>query len=104
MKIFLIIFFAIAISGILFGLLMILRADVVYRNEMVIINAIYRRAVHDLDEGSWELNESTVLYDSMRNRYWCLWDWGHKHILPKDKYERIKPFIKRRKTKNAKKL
>ena len=41
--------------------------------------------------------EPSVDYDDKEDydkTFWRLWDWGHTRILPKDKFEIIKPYIK----------
>lgn len=40
--------------------------------------------------------KNDVDYDDMENyvvTLWRLWDWGYTRILPKDKFEIIKPYI-----------
>lgn len=32
--------------------------------------------------------------EDYNNTFWRLWDWGYTRILPKDKFEIIKPYIK----------
>jgi hypothetical protein len=47
-------------------------------------------------------HEIGVTFDDMEDLYatlWRLWDWGYKHILPKEKFEIIKPYLKKEKKK-----
>lgn len=45
-------------------------------------------------------DKSLVSFDGMESylaTMFRLWDWGYKHILPPEKFEIIKPFIKNKK-------
>lgn len=59
----------------------------------IIINAIFE---YNVDIINGIVIGSLMSYDDMESydrTLWRLWDWGYKHILPKDKYELIKGYI-----------
>lgn len=78
-----------------------------YASSMIIIEAICQYQLHCLellDNGTYNLityniEKDKVKYDDMRSiehltwRFWD-WKWGPEDILPPDKYELVKPFIK----------
>ena len=56
-------------------------------------DAIFR---YRIDLVSRHIYESEVEYDDARSyikTFLRFWDWGYKHILPRDKFEIIKPYI-----------
>ena len=66
-----------------------------YKNHIIITKAIYNYKIALIENGI--LEEGLVDYDDMRGYEATLfrfWDWGYKNILPKDKFEIIKPYIK----------
>lgn len=74
----------------LFGLR---KNDNTYKNRMIIINAVYEYIIfchknNIVPSVDYEDMES---YDATDRRFW---DWGYTKILPEDKYELVKPFIK----------
>lgn len=78
-----------------------------YTSSMIIIEAIYQyhlQCIELLSNGTYDLTtynieKNKVKYDDMRSieylswRFWD-WKWGPEDILPPDKYELVKPFIK----------
>ena len=82
---------------------MLIKNEVTYRNRIKILNAIYRYSFNNIakDFDNWQpgqpqtwdsVNSSDMEdYDTTLYRFW---DWGYTRILPPDKFELIKPFIK----------
>ena len=66
----------------------------VYKNHVIITRAIFAYKMYCLKEdykAQYDVNyEDMERYSRTLLRFW---DWGYKHILPKDKFEIIKPFI-----------
>ena len=66
-----------------------------YSNRRKVISAIGNYHVHLIDNNS--LSDSQVEYKDIESYYKTLfriWDWGCTRILPKEKFEIIKPFMK----------
>lgn len=68
-----------------------------FKNRAKIIEAIYYFEVDMTQKGDYEsLRKVDCLdmedYNDTLNRFW---DWGYTRILPKDKYEIIKPYIQK---------
>ena len=62
-------------------------------NRLRILDAINKYHVDCIRKGI----EPSVDYGDREDYYktvWRLWDWGYTRILPKDKFEIIKPYIK----------
>ena len=59
--------------------------DAIYRHHVVCIMDGDYEALHSVDYNDMESYEATLFR---------LWDWGYSRILPKDKLEIIKPYIK----------
>ena len=77
------------------ALIILRKNDNAFDNCVIIIKAIYNYKLDLIDKG--DLGESFVDYDDMRSYeavLFRIWDWGYKNILPKDKFEIIKPYIK----------
>ena len=74
-------------------IVIMIKNEVTYHHHMMILKAIkeYQNMCREYGK------ISDVDYDDMEN-YACtlfrLWDWGYTRILPKDKFEIIKPYIK----------
>ena len=63
-----------------------------FKQTQIIINAIYNYHLSCISNRS----ESLVEYEDMKpydNVWLNLFDWGYTNILPKEKFEIIKPFI-----------
>lgn len=53
-------------------------------------------AIHTYRRIHVDKQHLSVDYSDMRSYlrvFFRFWDWGYKHILPKDKYEKIKKYI-----------
>lgn len=76
-----------------YELVMWFKNDNTYKNHMIIYYAIREYRRHCIDHNSVALvhYEDVEAYDTTLNR---LWDWGYTRILPQEKFEIIKPFIK----------
>lgn len=64
-----------------------------YENIARINHAIYDYKVDCMLNERQELVDYKDMEDYMKT-FWRFWDWGYTRILPKDKYEIIKPYIK----------
>ena len=67
------------------------------KNQLIIADAIYDYGVEMITEGC-SYADLAVDFDDMesyRKTLFRLWDWGYKRILPPDKFEFVKPYIKR---------
>lgn len=83
------------IAVLVFLIVLLIKNEVTFKHQMRINDAIYNYHMdrihnrpHSEGEVDWKDMES---YDKTLFRFW---DWGYKRILPPDKYEIIKPFIK----------
>lgn len=66
------------------------------RNQSKILCAIKEYRIDCIKNHQYE-DMDCVEYGDMETymtTFWRLWDWGHTRILPKDKFEIIKPYIK----------
>lgn len=63
------------------------------KNCMIILHAIHEYNLDCIERGCDELMDYDVAkdYDTIM---WRLFDWGYENILPKDVFEKIRPFIK----------
>lgn len=71
---------------------------VTYYWGILIINAIFLYHVSAESILEIDIREKIVSYNDMKSYESTLfrfWDWGYKHMLPKEKYEIIKPYIKK---------
>ena len=86
--------FILALSFLLivYSIVMMVKSEVTFRQNVKIINGIYNYVLKCIDN----LQEPLVYYSDMRSfdkSLYSLFDWGYKNILPKDKFEIIEPFI-----------
>ena len=94
-------FLALSILGLIFAVIMIVKNAFTCRNHHTICDAIfgYRMDVcehHDYSTGDTPPYE--VSWDDMEHydkTLFRLWDWGYTRILPADKFEIVKPYIKK---------
>lgn len=66
------------------------------RNQTKILCAIKKYRIDCIKNHQYE-DMDCVEYRDMETymtTFWRLWDWGYTRILPKDKFEIIKPYIK----------
>ena len=91
---------ALLILGLIFAIMMVVKNNYTYSNHLTISDAIfeYRTYVcehHDFSTGAtppYEVDWSDM--ESYKKTLYRLWDWGYTRILPPDKFEIIKPYIK----------
>ena len=76
----------------LFGILAKIKAEITYKNHCKVIRAIcgYRAICKATNRKPVVSIEDMMDYEESAKR---IFDWGCKHILPKDKFELIKPFM-----------
>lgn len=91
-KIIIFLFWAL-MSGCVFYGLVVLRGEIAYQQHMRILYAIH--AYHKDCYSRLEI-PVVMLHDTeeYRETAYRVWDWSDKGILPPEKYEIIKPFIK----------
>lgn len=85
--------FCALMSGVMFYGLVVLRGEVAYQQHMRILEAIYE---YHKDCFSKLEVPVVMLHDTEEYRETAcrVWDWSDKGILPPEKYEIIKPFLK----------
>lgn len=77
---------------IIFAILAKIKANVTYKNHCKVVNAIYayRTCCQITNRKPMVCIEDMMDYEKSAKR---IFNWGCKHILPKDKFEIIKPFM-----------
>lgn len=73
-------------------ILMTIKNEITFKRRMKVLNAITAYRSLSIFGG----NKPKVEFDDMYSydyTFYCIWDWGYKHILPKNKYELIKDYI-----------
>lgn len=98
------IFITIALVGIVAGIFLVFKNNNTYKNHIIIVKAIGEHNRHlirtDFDKFIKLENDSPtgrVLWDDIESyskTFFRWWDWGYTRILPPDKFEMVKPFIK----------
>lgn len=80
-----------------------LKNEITFKNHMKLLCAIERFGqtvdIEECDKVS-SLIDHMEAYDKT---LWRWWDWGYKNILPKEDFELIKPYIKKRRSKGGNK-
>lgn len=80
---------------VIFGIVCDIRNNMTYRNQMIILNAIYLYKEDCIRNGQ-PLYDCMVDYSDMEdyNQTYNSWfDWGYTKILPSDKYILVEPYI-----------
>jgi hypothetical protein len=93
---FLISLLGVFLLGVIGCFYMSIKCDNTYKNHLIIANAIYLYNKHLIDTGEYT-EKNIVSYSDMEDYDTTLcrvWDWGYTRILPPEKLELIKPFIK----------
>lgn len=91
---------SLCIAGLIMGAIMLIKNEVTWHNRMIVFNAIflYCRDVVDHHDFSESDDPPYMVYFGDEEDYektlYRLWDWGYTRILPPDKFEIIKPYIK----------
>ena len=89
-------------AGILFGLTLVLAVYMFLKNEntfrqhMIINDAIYQYGLDNIRNGrAFDLSMHFYM-ESYEATLFRLWDWGYTCILPPEKFELIKDYIKKK--------
>lgn len=84
----------VCVGMIIWNLIMLWKNNVTYRLMIMITKAIHKYQDHQIERGNFDFQVTFYDirdYDEVLNRFW---DWGYEHILPPEKLELIRPFIK----------
>ena len=81
------------IVGLIFTVVMMFKNENTFINHMIITNSIYRYHKDHQDEYPWLVSYSDM--EPYNKTTYRIWDWGYTRILPPDKFELIKPYIKK---------
>lgn len=74
-----------------------IRAEIAYRNQRIIADAVYHYSLDMIDKDMFMQRE--VCFDdieSFERTMFRLWDFGYTRLLSPEKFEIIRPYIKRR--------
>lgn len=77
---------------ILFVVIYIAKNNNTYKNQMIILDAIYEYCKHE----NMSVYTQQDMYRSMKSyddTFNCFWDWGYKNILPPEKFKLVEPYI-----------
>ena len=82
---------------ILFCIMLLIKNFVTSLNHKIILDAIYEYRRNAIEMGTYDIAKMLVDYTDVE--YYSItllriWDWGYTRILPPEKFEIIKPFIK----------
>lgn len=86
--IFLNIYFVLVCSAFVLLIFLLIKNANTFNNHIKIVKGIYNYRINYI--------YPEVDYDDMEDydkTLWRLWDWSYKRILPKEKFEIIKPYI-----------
>lgn len=79
----------------IYTMICIIHVEFAFKNQMTILDAIYEYKIDCLDKHIHiDVDFSDMEDDNVT--YARLWDWGYKHILPPEKFELVKPYIKKK--------
>lgn len=69
--------------------------DVTYKNHKIITDAIYDYHIDMLMSKKYDQIDAVDYRDmeTYNSTLFRLWDWGYTRILPKEKFEIVKPYI-----------
>lgn len=76
----------------------LIKNGITYRWHVLITNAIFLYHIDCESILEIDLREKIVSYNDLESydaTLFRFWDWGYKHILPKEKFEIIEPYIKK---------
>lgn len=76
--------------------ILMVKNSVTFSMHNKITDAIFRYKIWHIDHGDMEAHSLVDFWDveSYEATLFRIWDWGYKRILPPEKFELIKPFIK----------
>ena len=86
------IFTIILTIAMIFLFILLIKNEITCKHQNKIVHAIYLYGIQCIKEGK----EPQVDYRDMEDydkTLFRLWDWGYTNILPKEKFEIIKPYI-----------
>lgn len=86
----------ICFAGLIFCGIAIVKNVNTFRCHCKIDKAIYEYKDKCIGECDWTALHSVEYNDAedYMTTFWRFWDWGYARILPKDKFEIIKPYIR----------
>lgn len=88
----------ISIALMLLCCILLIKNYVTYNQHTKISNAIFAYNMYLIINGDYCIGNNSVNYDDMESyesTLFRLWDWGCTRILPKEKFEIIKPYLKK---------
>ena len=91
-------FLIIVITFAIIAVIGLIKNEFTYRNHMKICDAIFAYNMYLIEEGRYDPSNQVVTFDDMEDydvTQRRFWDWGYTRILPPEKFELIKGFIKR---------
>lgn len=80
----------------IFLIVALFKNSITLRNQEKVLHAIKEYRIECIKNHQYD-DMDCVKYGDMETymtTFWRLWDWGYTRILPKDKFEIIKPYIK----------
>ena len=86
--------FIVWVLSIILLTILLFKNENTYKNDMIIINAINDYNLNCIDRGCYTEVIDYALMKDYNTIMWRLFDWGYENILPKEEFEKIKPFIK----------
>lgn len=84
--------YIILIVAMLASIVGLIKNEITYKNHMIITEAIL---VYNIDMIKND-SDSRINFEEAEDyatTFWRLWDWGYTRILPRDKFELVKPYI-----------
>lgn len=85
---------AVLTTSLVYGVYMLVKAGNACDNQTMILNAII-----DYSDETGNIRKSIILMDNIEDiskTLFRFWDWGYENILPKEDFELIKPYIRRK--------
>lgn len=91
------------VIGLIVCVIGIIRNGVVYKNQMIILDAIRRYNLEKISKCSCNNTISYSLMEDYNDTFKRIFDWGYENILPPGQFELIKPYIEtgKKKEKNS---
>lgn len=80
---------------VIFTFIIGLKNEVTYKKHKIIIDAIYDYRIDMITSGKYNQIDAVDYRDmeTYNSTLFRLWDWGYTRILPKEKFEIVKPYI-----------
>lgn len=92
------IFLVLYILFFVMAIIFLIKNFITYHWHTLIVDAIFWYYVDCESSLEIDLREKLVCYNDLESydaTLFRFWDWGYKHILPKEKFEIIEPYIKK---------